>query len=219
MRFRFRLLLIVWICCSGFLCLAQSRAERFHWDWRKVERDGWESIGQSKSLSAKERAGLTTAVASQLRPSMSDWGIQSEQQLQAVAAQIQIKAVDLGDNGSREFVAQGVGVGPTPPSLCSPTGNCEVWVFRRSGDKYSVILHRTATESFTIQPTITNGFHDLVLNQHGSATDQGLTLYRFDSSKYRRIACYDATWDLLGKDGEYHTRKEPRLTPTVCEIR
>ncbi|MGA8540036.1 MAG: hypothetical protein WB566_11085 [Terriglobales bacterium] len=219
MRFHVRLLLFVWICCSGFRCLAQSAAERFHWDWREVERDGWESIGQSKSLSAKERAGLITAVASQLRLGMSVWGIQSEQQLQSVAAQIQIKAADLSDNGSREFLAQGVGVGPTPPRLCGPTGNCEAWVFRQNGDKYSVILHRTATQNFTIQPTITNGFHDLVLGQHGSATDQGLTLYRFDRSKYRRIECYDATWDFLGNDGEYHTRKEPHLTPQVCEIR
>lgn len=93
-------------------------------------------------------------------------------------------------------------------------------MIRLNDDKYSVILHRTATQSFTIQPTITNGFHDLVLGQHGSATDQGLTLYRFDGSKYRRIACYDANWDYLATpDGQYHTGKEPRLTPTICEIR
>jgi len=162
---------------------------------------------------------LTGAVAAQLRPFMSNLGIESEEQLREAAAQIQIKVVDLGDNGAREFLAQGVGVGPTIPSLCSPTGNCEVWVIRLNGSKYSVILHRTATQTFTIQPTLTNGFHDLVLGQHGSATDTGLTLYRFDGSKYRRIACYDADWSFLGKDGEYHTRKEPRLTPTICTIR
>jgi len=219
MRFYLRSLLIVWICCSGFSCLAQSPAKRFQWDWHNVEKDGWESIGQSKSLSATERAGLITAVASQLRPFRSDMGIESEQELREAAAQIWIKPVDLAGDGVMEFLVQGAGVGPATPRLCSPTGNCEVWVFRRSSDQYSVILHRIATQNFTVQPTVTNGFHDLVLGQHGSATEQGLTLYRFDGSKYQRIACYDADWDFLGKDGESHTRKEPHLTPTVCGIR
>ncbi|HLM82590.1 MAG TPA: hypothetical protein VK302_18450 [Terriglobales bacterium] len=207
------LLLAIWICWSGFICLAQSPAKGFHWDWHKVEKDNWESIAQSKALSAKERAGLIEAVASQLRPFMSNLGIESEQGLREAAAKTRIKAVDLGGKSAGEFAAQGVGVGPTPPRLCSPTGNCEFWVFRQNGDKYSVILHRTATQSFTIQPTITNGFHDLVLNQHGSAFEQGLTLYRFDGSRYRFVACYDANWEILGKDGEVHDLKEPRITP------
>ncbi len=207
------LLLTIWICWSGFLCLAQSPAKGFHWDWHKVERDNWVSIAQSKALASKERAGLIKAVASQLRSFMSDLGIESEQQLREAAARTRIKAFDLSGKGVGEFVAQGVGVGPEPPRLCSPTGNCEFWVFRQNGDKYSVILHRIATQSFTIQPTLTNGFHDLVLNQHGSAFEQGLTLYRFDGSRYRFVACYDANWEILGKDGEVHDQKEPRITP------
>jgi hypothetical protein len=171
------------------------------------------SIAQSKALASKERAGLIKAVASQLRSFMSDLGIESEQQLREAAARTRIKAFDLSGKGVGEFVAQGVGVGPEPPRLCSPTGNCEFWVFRQNGDKYSVILHRIATQSFTIQPTLTNGFHDLVLNQHGSAFEQGLTLYRFDGSRYRFVACYDANWEILGKDGEVHDQKEPRITP------
>jgi hypothetical protein len=189
-----RSLLTICISCGTFFCLAQNPAKRFHWDWRRVEKDNWESIAQSKTLSAKERAALIEAVVSQLRPSRSNLGIESEEQLREAAAKTQIKAVDLGDNGVREFLAQGSGVGPTPPRLCSPTGNCDVWVF-------------------------SNGFHDLVLGQHGSATDQGLTLYQFDGSKYRHIACYDANWSFLGKDGEYHTRKDPRITPVICGIR
>jgi hypothetical protein len=208
------LLLAIWIYWSGMLCSAQSPAKGFHWNWRKVERDNWENIGQSKALSAKERAGFIRAVASQLRPSMSNLEIESEEELRKVAAQARIKAVDLSGKGSREYLAQGIG-----NYLCSPTGNCESWIFQQTGDEYSVILHRAATQTFTIQPTLTNGFHDLVLGQHGSATDQGLTLYSFDGSKYRRIACYDADWTFLGKDGEYHTRKEPHLTPITCQIR
>jgi hypothetical protein len=208
------LLLAIWICWSGLFCPAQSPAKGFRWDWRKWEKDNWENIGQSKALSARERAGLLRAVAGQLRPSMSRMDLESEQELRKVAAQAWVKAVDLTGDNSREYLAKGAG-----NFLCSPTGNCESWVFRQNGDKYSTILHRTATQTFTIQPTITNGFHDLVLGQHGSATDSGLTLYRYDGAKYRRVACYDADLSFLGKDGEYHTREEPRLTPTICTIR
>jgi len=209
-RLRMLAVLIGWGLC-GF---AQGPVPRFRWDWRSVERDGWASIAESKGLSPHQRGSLTAIVVSQLRPFMSEMNIDTEQQLLDLAAQTSIKAVDLGSNGSKQYLARGSG-----SFLCSPTGNCEAWVFRADGEKYSVILHRTATQTFTIQPTVTNSFHDLVLGQHGSATEQRLTLYRFDKSKYRRIACYDASWTVLGKDGEYHDLKEPRLTPVICTIR
>ena len=174
------LLLATWICWSGFLCLSQSRANGFRWDWRKSEElaEG-DTISQSKALSAKERSGLINAVASQLRHPGSDLNIESEQNLQQVAEQTRIKAVDLSGKGFGEFVAQGIGA-----QSCSPTGNCSLWVLRQSGDKYSVILYRGAAQTFTIQPTVTNGLHDIVVGMHGSATEQGLKLYRFNGSKY-----------------------------------
>jgi hypothetical protein len=203
------LLLAIWIGWSGAICLAQSPANGFHWDWHKVEKNDWESIGQSRNLSAQERAGLIKAVASQLRPFMSQMDIKSEQELQEVAARTRVKAVDLRGKGVRDFLAQQSDVGWS----CSPTGNCESWVLRKNGDEYSVILHRSAAQAFTIQPTLSNGFHDLVLGQHASATEHGLTLYRFDGFKYRFVACYDANWEILGRDGEVHQLSEPRITP------
>jgi len=201
------LFLAAWICWIISACPAQTSANGFRWDWRKSEKGNWERISQSKSLSARERIGLIELVASQLRPSMSKMEVKTEQELKDLAAQTRIKAVDLSGKGERDFLAQiGVDWG------CSPTGNCDSWVVREKGDQYSAILYRTATQTFTIQPTVTNGFHDLVLGQHGSATMQELTLYRFDGSKYRSVACYDANWETVGKDGEYRQLKEPRVT-------
>ena len=206
---------VVWTYLIAPSSFAHARNERFSWDCRKVERKNWSSIAESKFLSANERALLTKAVAAQLRGwSLSAIGIDSEEALQKTAAETLVKAVDLGENGGREFLARGGG-----QYFCSPTGNCEAWVFRLHDGMYSLMLHRTATQTFTIQPTKTSGFHDLVLGQHGSATEQGLTLYRFDGSRYRRTACYDARFTFLGKDGEYHDRKEPILTPEICAFR
>jgi len=146
-------------------------------------------------LSAKERTGLTGAVASQLRPFMSNLGIESEEQLREAAAQVQIKAVDLGDNGAREFLAQGVELALHSHRSAVRLAIGEVWVIRLNGTKYSVILHRTATQTFTIQPTITNGFHDLVLGQHGSANR-----HRVDSLSLRRLQVPDA-WPAMTQTG------------------
>ena len=208
-------LLAIWICWSGLVGSAQSPAKRFHWDRRKSEEPTWsDSISRSKTLSAEDRAGLIEEFASQFRPFMSKMGIKSEQELEEIIAKTRIRAVDLGGSSFKEFAALS-----GDDQSCSPTGNCEFWILQQDGAKYSVILHRIATQTFTIQPTVTNGFHDLVLGQHGSATETGLTLYRFDGSKYRRIACYDADWRSLGTDGEYHDLKEPRIIPTICSIR
>jgi hypothetical protein len=209
MAFPYRLLtLLVGIGWSGFLCSAQSPPGAFHWDWNASEAlTGKDSISQSKALAAKERARLIEAVASQLRPRTPDLDIKSEKQLREIAAQTRIKAVDLSGKDVGEFMAQGV------DELCSPTGNCEFWVLRQDGDGYSVLLHRTATQTFTIQPTFTNGFHDIVLGQHGSAFMQGLHLYRFDGSKYRRTACYEANWRISEKDRNVSELKEPKITP------
>jgi len=44
-------------------------------------------------------------------------------------------------------------------------------------------------------------------------------MYRFDGAKYRREACHDEKWEILGKDGEYHQLKKLRMIPTICQIR
>lgn len=203
------ILIAVCICCGGPL-LGQNPDTTFHWDGSKVETDNWVTIGQSTVLSAKERSGLIKAVALQLRPSMPGLGIESEQQLREFAARTWIKVVNLNGKGQQEVLARAA---DSSGFLCSPTGNCEVWIFRQLGDQYSVILKRGAVQNFTIEPTITHGFHDIVLGQHGSATEQGLTLFRFDGLRYQIAGCYEANWTILGKDGEVHDLDEPQITP------
>jgi len=64
---------------------------------------------------------------------------------------------------------------------------------------------------------MTNGLHDIVLGQHGSATEQGLTLFRFNGTRYRMIACYQANWTGFEKDGEIRDLKEPQITAVNCQ--
>jgi hypothetical protein len=200
-------------CCAlllalaGAVCLGQTSPSRFK-DWWKIEDDNWKSIAESVGLSPTDRDRLVDAVALQLRPSMRDMGIASEGGLRKAAAQTWVKAVDLDGKGNRDFLALGTG-----HFLCSPTGNCAAWIFHKQRDKYEVILDRGAVQAFSILPSISNGFHDIVLHQHGSATSQGVRLFRFNGSAYRLAACYEADWQVLTKGGEVRKLTEPRMTP------
>jgi hypothetical protein len=184
-------------------CAAQEPPEKqthgFHWDWRESEDFGSQTIATSKDISEAERAALLNAVATQLK---------DDPEAMKLAAETRVKFVDLNGDGVPEVIGQPVG-----NHVCSPTGNCLFWVFQKTADGYRLIGKKGAVQTFTIQQTRTNGFFDLVLGMHGSATEQGLYVYRFRDGRYRRTDCYDANWTYLGKDGEVHDLEEPRITP------
>jgi hypothetical protein len=182
---------------------------RFRRNWDKAKAlTLQQSIRDSKDLSDLERSRLLDAVASQLRPSKSDRGIKSEKELRDAASRYRLEMVDLSVDGKeRGFVVGGIG-----EYDCSPTGNCSVWVLRTGTHGYPVVLHGIA-QSVWIWPTRTTGFQDIVLGMHGSATSTTLKLYKFDGSRYRRMACYIADFEYLDQDGTIHELEEPRITP------
>ena len=96
--------------------------------------------------------------------------------------------------------------------MCSPTGNCPFWLFRKTKHSYKLLLYAEGIQSFTIERTRTNGFRDIVLAMHGSATESQLTLYKYANGAYHDVACYDANWTVLEGD-TIRELKEPRITP------
>ena len=51
---------------------------------------------------------------------------------------------------------------------------------------------------------------------HGSAWDSGLTLYKFDGRRYRRVACYQRTYRYRDRRGNFRELRRPRVTPEKC---
>jgi hypothetical protein len=98
--------------------------------------------------------------------------------------------------------------------FCSPTGNCPLWFFQRTPNGYKLLLDAIG-QGFTLQKTAANGFTDLVVNMHDSATDQWLKVYRYARGRYLRVACYDADWAPL-ENGVVHQLEEPQITPSRC---
>lgn len=181
------------------LCQPQANdAHEFRWNWREAETAD-STVAIVPGITAQERASLRNALAKQF---------EGDPQAEKQAGETRIKLVDLNGDGVSEVIAQAVG-----NVNCSPTGNCLFRAFQKTAFGYKAILEKGAVQSFTIQSTRTNGYLDLVLGMHGSATEQTLYLYQFRQGKYQRTACYEANWEYLDKNDEIHELKEPRITP------
>jgi len=181
-----------------------STGTLFHWNWRDWQELNAEQSLRKAKLMEQRREAIANAIADEIRPMMADLEIQSETELQKAALDTRVKMIDLNGNGVSEVVAQGM-VG------CGATGNCPFWILRKTKHGYELILEGEA-QTFTIQNSSSNGFRDIVLSRHGSASSGDLTLYQFREDVYRDVGCYYYEWNALegGKAGEL---KEPRITP------
>lgn len=189
---------------AGLVCRSSAAPQEFHWNWKDSQELNAEQSLRKAKLSQYQKKAIAKAIANQLRPLMFDLEIKSEDQLQKAAVNTRIKMIDLNNDGIPELVAQGM-------AGCSPTGNCMFWIFQKSPRGYQLLLKGEA-QTFTIQPTTTGGFRDVVLSMHGSATESGLTEYQYIDGVYRDVGCYDASWTVLEGD-EVRELKEPRITP------
>ena len=207
MQRTFRVCFYAALSASLSVAAALAWQADFQWDWRRNEElTRKDSLRESK-LMPTEKAAISKAITDQLRPAMFSAGFTSEEQLENIALDARIKMVDLGGDSARELIAQG-----GDPAVCSPTGNCFFWLFRKTKRNYKLLLYAEGVQMFTIQRTQTNGFRDIVLAMHGSATASQLTLYKYSNGAYHDVACYDANWTVLEAD-TLRQLTEPRITP------
>jgi hypothetical protein len=201
------------LCWSAVGQQASSTTPRskpvFQWDIDHIEElDAKDAISLSKHLTATERGALIRIIAGRLARYNGEGMPGPKHNWRQLAEETRIKLVDLNGDGQLDVIAQAVG----DDSGCSPTGNCPIWVFLKSGPTYKLILGRNAIQTFTIQQTRTNGFRDLILGMHSSATEEEGFLYQFRNGRYTKIACNDVNWERL-VNGELVDLKKPDTTP------
>ena len=119
-----------------------------------------------------------------------------------------VKLLDLNGDGIPEVIVQGPGGGSRN---CSPTGNCQFWVFQRTNEGYTLVLDGMA-QTFHIEKSRTNGWRDIVVSMHDSATRSSLTVFAFARTRYVDMACYVREWEVLEGD-TLRKLKKPRMTP------
>jgi hypothetical protein len=194
----------------------RSNPPRFRWSSRDAEELSYKhALTTASDLDGAEKAALGDAVAALLRPFKAELEIGSERELRAVVAKTRVKLIDLNGDGAAEVFAQANDF----KAGCGATGNCPFWVFAKSEHSYRLLLDSRGgqaiggIEVFRVEPTRTNGFSDLVLGTHDSASERTLYVYHYDGRRYRRSECYNANW-LSTEGGSWHVLKNPLIT--VC---
>ncbi|MGA9071921.1 MAG: hypothetical protein WB424_16785 [Terracidiphilus sp.] len=145
------------------------KSKRFYWSVGKAhELDYKKTIRNSPELNPDERAALLKAVAALIRPLMDDLKIGSERERLKIAEDTRIKMVDLNGDGIPEVIAQAVGFNEG----CGATGNCSIWIFMKTENGYKLLSvdHEMLGQLITVENTHSNGFNDLVIAFHDSAS-------------------------------------------------
>lgn len=184
-------------------------AADFDWNWRSQETIGRNdpSVGNTSRLTEDERFALINAVVVRLDKPMAERGYDNER-IREIASTTRLRFVDIGGEGKTLVFATSLGL----EGGCDALANCPLWIFRHGDDGYVSVLD-TVGASYTIQPTSANGFSDLVIMRHESATESHLTLYSYADGKYNEAGCYTAHWS-APKDGEI---QDPEIAPCKTE--
>jgi hypothetical protein len=191
-------MVFAWTTASG---------DDFKWDWRNSQELTGKQALRRAPVTKAERAAMVTVIAERLRAYMDNAA--SEQDLANIALDVRVKMVDLNGDGVPEVIIQG------PPAACSPTGNCPIWVLQKTGGNYRVILQADTIQSFTVERNRTNGFNDIVVASHGSATDGGLTVFRYQNAEFHAAGWYEYSW-APSESAQRRKLEAPRVTPCAA---
>lgn len=94
---------------------------------------------------------------------------------------------DLNKDGNKEIILRGNSSG-----LCGATGNCGFWIFEKKGKKYRKILSSSDYVDISglgeqIQKNETNGYRNILLKGHFTASETTYQHYRFIGGKYKLL--------------------------------
>ena len=180
----------------------------FSWDWHNQEVIGRTDPGlaNTSKLTEPERAALLHAVVMWLEKPMRDRGYDDER-IREIASTTRLRFVDLGE-GKPVVLATSLGL----EGGCDALVNCPFWIVRHAKSGYLSLLD-TVAASYTVQPTSTNGYADLVVLRHISLGESKLTLYKYGRGKYADAGCYTATWP-RPKEGQV---QDPEIAPCKAD--
>lgn len=177
------------VACGQDTAIAEATKSRIRWDaMHATELSPRESLKNSKALTESDRTALLRAIKARLRPHMVEMDDTSGKNLASIASVTRIQLVDLNGDGVPEVLAQSLGM-----DTCGAVGNCKFWVFKRTGNGYISLLD-TVSQSFVVEKTRSEGFLDLTLEMHDSASERQIMPYHFRNGKYLESQCYDANW-------------------------
>jgi hypothetical protein len=156
---------------------------------------------------AQDANSVPVALASILFEEVVKDGINSAEEIEALRKErgfnparfFVAERVDLDGDGKPELLVQSSRNEP----LC-PTPNCPAWAYRIEGERYVRLLRDVAgyIDGVRVLPTLTKGLKDIRIQQHSSAAERDVVVYRFDGQTYRPTDCTTDTYDVTDKGVE-----------------
>lgn len=116
--------------------------------------------------------------------------------------------VDVNGDGRKELAIQ---------AWCAPVGNCELWILKKNGNDYRVLLRSLpgSVQTFKFLRTRSHGFFDLETRDHGDAWSGGIAIYKYDGRKYKARSCSTYSYSYL-KNGKLTELQNPIIKRVPC---
>jgi hypothetical protein len=190
MRIRLAVSILV-LVCSGFgSAMAQT--------WR-IGDDQPFPIHISDLPAARQKA-ILMAIDPSLQKRAKDYGYEPAD-VAAIRKSLLLR--DLATPSGTLLLIQGWG-----SESCGAVGNCAVWVL----GKNDRLLLEGGGNRIRILAATHHGLPTILISDHMSAAQSGLTWYVFDSSKYRRVSCAIETYSDINR-----TYSLPLIERGPCE--
>lgn len=119
----------------------------------------------------------------------------SATEIQQITAAIEDSAFDTPDSWVQELRVRRVDLGAAPgivaqgtKLLCGGTGNCQIFVLRKTNGKWTSLFgteQAPIAESFQLGPAAAHGIKDLTVAANSSVESSAHLTYKFDGNVYR----------------------------------
>lgn len=121
------------------------------------------------------------------------------------------EAIQLNRTGKPDLFVYGAAVEGN--AFCTAQ-NCPVWVYRRTGGGYELLLEDVMVGEYEPQyrnavmlRTSTNGYRDIRIDQYDSVSKTDIRILKFDGRRYRARVCITETCLKKGKRCKYTRHK------------
>jgi hypothetical protein len=140
----------------------------------------------------------TTALAQKESPGPKESFVAvrlSAKETREIIAGVNKSAYDIPESWPKELRVPRVNLGIGPGIvvqgtnlLCGGTGNCQIWVFRKSNAIWLSLFandEAVLAEGFKLGPSVTHHVRDLIIETNLDAEDTKRITYKFDGRLYR----------------------------------
>ena len=119
--------------------------------------------------------------------------------------------IDMNSDGRKELAIEWD---------CSPTGNCEFFIYEKIGKSYRKILEAVnGVNYFRFRKQSYKSYKNIEARIHGSWNSGDGVIYRFNGKEYKPVKCFDYIYEIYeDKNGKNIARNYPTFNYYDCDF-